>query len=105
MILRLTLAIFALAVIAAWLGLLYTSARLNSTPTTVGAAVLGVVATLVAQAELPEPGPEVTEAREASEAKPRQECAGVIVRPGHPPVSVRWRLDGDVVHEHMEATS
>lgn len=50
------------------------------------------------QAELPEPGPEVTEAREASEAKPRQECAGVIVRPGHPPVSVRWRLDGDVVH-------
>lgn len=51
------------------------------------------------QAEaLPEPGPEVTEAREASEAKPGQECAGVIVRPGHPPVSVRWRLDGDVVH-------
>lgn len=41
---RLTLAVFALAVIAAWLGLLYTSARLNSTPSTVGAAVLGVVA-------------------------------------------------------------
>lgn len=46
---RLTLAVFTLAVIAAWLGLLYTSSRLNSTPTTVGAAVLGVVATLVAQ--------------------------------------------------------
>ena len=49
MILRLTLAVFALAVVAAWLGLLWTSAQLHSTPTTVGAAVLGVVATLVAQ--------------------------------------------------------
>lgn len=46
---RLALAVFALAVVAAWLGLLMTSAQLHSTPTTVGAAVLGVVATLVAQ--------------------------------------------------------
>lgn len=46
---RLALALVVLALAAAWVGLLYLSARAHSAPMTVAAALLGVAATLIGQ--------------------------------------------------------